>query len=240
MKSSYQITRRQALAGTAAGIALSVSRLSALAQQPTTSAQQPDTSQKPAKSPNQTRTSLHQEIEWNAPPERIFHILLNSKEFTAVTGMAAAIDPNVGGAFNTFSGLIEGRNIEIVPSSRIIQAWRLAYWPPGVYSLVHFELKASTAPNTSSTGTTLVLDHTGFPEGDFDHLDPGWYMRYWDPMKKIPGRSPIKDARHDVERPAPDRPPANCVYCIRKCLYLIETIHSRKFLTGPRLTRALI
>ena len=177
MKNGYQITRRQALAGTAAGIALSVSRFSALAQQPSAPAQ-PTADQKPSTSPNQMRTSLHQEIELNAAPERIFHILLDSKEFAAVTGMAATIDPSAGGAFNTFGGLIEGRNIEIVPSSRIVQAWRPAYWTPGVYSLVHFELKASSA------GTTLVLDHTGFPEGDFDHLDPGWYMRYWDPMKK--------------------------------------------------------
>jgi hypothetical protein len=36
-------------------------------------------------------------------------------------------------------------------------------------------------------GTVLVLDHTGFPEGDFDHLDPGWYARYWNPLKKFLG-----------------------------------------------------
>jgi hypothetical protein len=30
----------------------------------------------------------------------------------------------------------------------------------------------------------LILDHTGFPEGDFDHLDAGWYTRYWNPLKK--------------------------------------------------------
>jgi activator of HSP90 ATPase len=174
--STVQITRRRALAGAAAGIALSVSRLSALAQQPSTKAQPP--------SPNQTRTSLHQEIELNAPPERIFHILLDSKEFAAFTGMAATIDPSAGGAFNTFGGLIEGRNIEIILNHRIVQAWRPTYWDPGVYTIVHFELKASSASSTSSIGTTLVLDHTGFPEGEFDHLDPGWHMRYWDPMTK--------------------------------------------------------
>lgn len=43
---------------------------------------------------------------------------------------------------------------------------------------MHFELKAA------SSGTALVLDHTGFPEGEFDHLDPGWYLRFWDPLKK--------------------------------------------------------
>jgi hypothetical protein len=44
--------------------------------------------------------------------------------------------------------------------------------------VVHFELTAA------SSGTALVLDHTGFPEGEFDHLDPGWYLRYWNPLKK--------------------------------------------------------
>jgi len=30
----------------------------------------------------------------------------------------------------------------------------------------------------------LRFDHVGFPEGTYDHLYSGWYMRYWDPMKK--------------------------------------------------------
>jgi activator of HSP90 ATPase len=172
-----RITRRRALAGAAAGIALSVSRFPMLGQQPAP-AQQPAMEQKPSTVANQMRTSLHQEIELNAAPERIFNMLLDSKQFAAFTGMPATIDPSPGGAFNTFGGLIEGRNIELVPNRRIVQAWRPTHWDPGVYSIVHFELKAS------SVGTTLVLDHTGFPEGEFDHLDPGWYMRYWNPLKK--------------------------------------------------------
>jgi activator of HSP90 ATPase len=92
--------------------------------------------------------------------------------------MPATIDPSPGGAFNTFGGLVEGRNVELIPNRRIVQAWRPTHWDPGVYSIVHFELKAA------SSGTALVLDHTGFPEGEFDHLDPGWNMRYWDPLKK--------------------------------------------------------
>ncbi len=127
---------------------------------------------------NAMRTSLHQEIALNATPEHIYHVLLDSKQFAAFTGMPATIDPNPGGTFHTFGQLIEGRNVELIPQQRIVQAWRPTYWDPGVYSLVHIELKAS------SSGTTLVLDHTGFPEGDFDHLDSGWYTRYWDPLKK--------------------------------------------------------
>jgi activator of HSP90 ATPase len=172
-----QISRRRALAGTAAGIALSVSRIPALAQQPAP-AQQPTMEQKPSTAANQMRTSLHQEIALSAAPERIFNVLLDSKQFAAFTGMPATIDPTSGGAFNTFGGLIEGRNVELIPNRRIVQAWRPTSWDPGVYSIVHFELQAANG------GTALVLDHTGFPEGDFDHLDSGWYMRYWDPLKK--------------------------------------------------------
>jgi activator of HSP90 ATPase len=166
-----KISRRRALAGAAAGIALSVSRFPAPAQQPAMD-------QKPSTPANATRTSLHQEIALNATTERIFNVLLDSKQFAAFTGMPATIDPSPGGAFNTFGGLVEGRNVELIPNRRIVQAWRPTHWDPGVYSIVHFELKAS------SGGATLVLDHTGFPEGEFDHLDPGWTLRYWNPLKK--------------------------------------------------------
>ena len=140
--------------------------------------QQPEMKQTPSNAANLKRTSLHQEIELSASPQRIYDILMDARKFAAVTGLAAEIDPVPGGAFKTFGGVIEGRNVELIPSQRIVQAWRPAYWDPGFYSLVHFELKAHEA------GTTLILDHTGFPEGDFDHLDAGWYLRYWNPLKK--------------------------------------------------------
>ena len=140
--------------------------------------QQPEMKQTPSNTANLKRTSLHQEIELSASPQRIYDILMDAKKFAAVTGLSAEIDPVPGGAFKTFGGVIEGRNVELIPSQRIVQAWRPAYWDPGFYSLVHFELKAHEA------GTTLILDHTGFPEGDFDHLDAGWYLRYWNPLKK--------------------------------------------------------
>lgn len=124
-------------------------------------------------------TYLHQEIDIKATPQRIYEALLDSKQFTAFTGMPAEIDPKAGGALSMFGGLIVGRNVELVPNQRIVQAWRPASWDPGIYSIVKFELKGQ-APTT-----TVVLDHTGFPEGSFRHLDSGWYARYWEPMKKF-------------------------------------------------------
>jgi activator of HSP90 ATPase len=125
-----------------------------------------------------SRTSLHQELRFKASPQRLYEILLSSQLFTLVTGAPATIDANVGGAFSLFGGMIVGRNIELVPNQRLVQAWRPANWPPGVYSLVHFELKPE------GTETLLVLNHTGFPAGGFDHLSAGWTEHYWQPLTK--------------------------------------------------------
>ncbi len=145
--------------------------------------QQPAMKETPSTAANQARTSLHQEIELKATPQRVYEILLDSKQFAAFAGMPAEIDPKPGGAVSMFGGMIVGRNVELVPNQRIVQAWRSAGWDPGVYSVVRFELKAG------GPGTILVLDHTGFPQGAFDHLDPGWCMRYWDPLKKYLGQA---------------------------------------------------
>jgi len=144
--------------------------------------QHPAMKETPSTAANQTRTSLHQEIELKAAPQRVYEILLDSKQFAAFTAMPAEIDPKPGGALSMFGGMIVGRNIELIPNQRIVQAWRSAGWDPGVYSVVKFDLKAG------GPGTILVLDHSGFPQGAFDHLDPGWYTRYWDPLKKDLGK----------------------------------------------------
>jgi activator of HSP90 ATPase len=143
------------------------------------SKQQQTVSGTPANAASEKRTSLHQQIEFEVSPRRIYEVLLDSKQFGTVTGLSAEIDPKEGGAFKTFGGLIVGRNIELVSDQRIVQAWRPTRWDPGVYSIVRFELKPQ------GPESILILDHTGFPEGEYDHLNEGWPMRYWEPLKKF-------------------------------------------------------
>jgi activator of HSP90 ATPase len=128
-----------------------------------------------------TKTFLHQEASFSASPARIYEIFLSSKEFAAMTKLSADISPDVGGAFAMFGGVIVGRNIELIPAQRIVQAWRPKYWDPGVYSMVKFELVADGAK------TKIVLDHTGFPQGTYKGLNTGWPERYWDPLTKYLG-----------------------------------------------------
>ena len=139
-----------------------------------------------------TAESIHQEIVFKAGRKRVYEALTQAKQFDQVVQLSDArktmmpanapptqISPEVGGAFSTFGGLIVGRNIELLRDERIVQAWRPAYWKPGVYSIVKFELA------DSGTGTKLVLDHNGFPDGDGKSLLDGWNKNYWEPLAKF-------------------------------------------------------
>ena len=114
-----------------------------------------------------------------ASPARLYEALLDEKRFAAWTGgQATSIDRAPGGALSLFGARIKGRNVELVPNARIVQAWRSEGWDAGVYSIVRFELTAQ------GTGTKLVFDHTGFPKGQADHLVAGWKLNYWDLLTK--------------------------------------------------------
>ena len=121
--------------------------------------------------------TIHQEIDFKAPPHRVYEALLDARQFTAFSGLPAKINREAGGTFSLFEGHITGRNVELVPDRRIVQAWR-SDWPEGVYSIVKFELVSQ------GTGTRLILDHTGFPSGTRDHLVSGWQEHYFGPLKK--------------------------------------------------------
>ncbi|SRR6266404_6814793 len=122
--------------------------------------------------------TIHQEVDFNASPQRVYEALLDSKQFSAFSGRAAEINREAGGEFSLFNGHIIGRNLELIPNTRIVQAWRVVDWPQGVYSIARFELTAS------GSGTHLVFDHKGFPEELRDHLAEGWEANYWSLLKK--------------------------------------------------------
>ena len=124
---------------------------------------------------------IHQEVDFKASPQRVYEALLETKQFSEFSGRVADINRQVGGAFSLFNGHIIGRNVELVPNQRIVQAWRVVDWPAGVYSIAKFELKPQGA------GTHLVFDHTGFPEELRDHLAAGWEANYWSLLKKYLG-----------------------------------------------------
>jgi activator of HSP90 ATPase len=107
-------------------------------------------------------TAIHQEVDFKTTPARLYEVLLDAKQFSAFTKDTAEIQPQPGGAFKLFGGVIEGRHIELALNQRIVK----------------FELVAR------DSGTRIILDHTGFTEEKWQGLNEGWPMRYWDPLHK--------------------------------------------------------
>jgi activator of HSP90 ATPase len=142
---------------------------------------------------SRTAEAIHQEINFNAAPARIYAVLTDAALFQHLQSFSDAmksldvrahpvgISSKPGGAFSLFADYIVGRQIELVPGQRIVQAWRVASWAPGSYSLARFELVAQ------GTVTRLLFDHTGFPVGNAEHLAAGWHLNYWEPLRKVLG-----------------------------------------------------
>jgi activator of HSP90 ATPase len=124
-------------------------------------------------------SQIHQEVVFQATPKRIYETLTDAKQFSAFSGGAPAdIGAEVGSSFSCFGGMVLGRNIELIPNRRIVQAWRAEPWESGVYSIAKFELREEGA------GTRVLFDQTGFPPEQQEHLEGGWQTNYWEPLKR--------------------------------------------------------
>jgi activator of HSP90 ATPase len=123
-------------------------------------------------------STIHFDIDYQTTAARVYAVLIDAEQFRKCSGMAAEIEPRAGGSFKVFEGHIFGRNVELVPNKRLVQAWRTENWPAGVYSIAKFELVAS------GSGTRLTFDHSSFPPEERDHLASGWQEHYWEPLHK--------------------------------------------------------
>jgi activator of HSP90 ATPase len=142
---------------------------------------------------SRTAEAIHQEPVFKACRKRVYEVLTDTKQFDKVIELSEVmksslptgftkpteISREVGGAFALFGGYITGRHIELVPDERIVQAWRLGSWDPGVFSIAKFVFAEQ------DSGTKIVFDHTGFPRGLGEHLAAGWKAHYWEPLGKF-------------------------------------------------------
>jgi uncharacterized protein YndB with AHSA1/START domain len=135
--------------------------------------------------------AIHQEVVFKAAPERVYAVLTDPALFDKVVQASGAmqamgirpapvqISAEPGGGFSMFGGYITGRQIEMSPGVRLVQAWHSRGWAAHIYSIARFELAAH------SGGTRLSFDHTGFPNDDAMGLATGWHKHYWVPMAKV-------------------------------------------------------
>jgi uncharacterized protein YndB with AHSA1/START domain len=130
--------------------------------------------------------SIHQEAVIKASPEQIYEYLTNGEIFGAATEQPARVGDREGEPFSLFGGRVEGRQIDLVPAVRVVQAWRFGgahpdAWEPGVYSIVRFTLRPE------GDATRFVIDHDGIPQEWQDHIEGGYPIFYQGPLTRYFG-----------------------------------------------------
>jgi uncharacterized protein YndB with AHSA1/START domain len=130
--------------------------------------------------------SIHQEAVIHASPAQVYECLTNGEMFAAATEMPAQVADREGELFSLFGGRVEGRQIELVPAERVVQAWRFGgahpdAWAPGVYSVVRFTLRPE------GDATRFVIDHTGIPPASEARIESGYPTFYGDPLDRYFG-----------------------------------------------------
>ena len=104
---------------------------------------------------------------------------MDSRKHAAFTGDPADIDPEVGGSFTISGGYITGRNLELEPYHRIVQAWRTTEFPDSAPDS-WLEVLLEDAPD----GCSLTLNQKKLPEDQVESYRGGWQDYYFIPLQK--------------------------------------------------------
>jgi uncharacterized protein YndB with AHSA1/START domain len=131
--------------------------------------------------------SIHKQGTISADAAQVYAVLADAEALSALSGLSGQAGRSEGEEFSAFDGHVTGRQIELVPGKRVVQAWRFPVWEPGAYSIVRFTLQ----PEGDST--RVVIDQDGYPdESDVlgchrtwhDHVDANWPVFYLEPLAK--------------------------------------------------------
>jgi uncharacterized protein YndB with AHSA1/START domain len=122
---------------------------------------------------------IRQSVTFKATPHAVYEALMDSRKHAKFTGGGAKISRKVGGEIMAYDGYITGRNLELVPDEKIVQAWHASEWEAGHPSKVTFKLTAVPG------GTRLSFTHSGVPDQFVEDIRQGWIDSYWVPMKAM-------------------------------------------------------
>jgi uncharacterized protein YndB with AHSA1/START domain len=67
-------------------------------------------------------TTIRQAVTFNASPEDVYEMIMDSKKHESLSGEKAIISRDVGGAFKAWGEHISGFNLVLHPGRKIVQA----------------------------------------------------------------------------------------------------------------------
>ncbi len=122
--------------------------------------------------------SIQQSVEFDATPETLYEMYMDSKQHTQATGAPAKFSRKVGGAFTAFGGQLKGRTLLLIQNQMIVQTWRADMWKktdPDSILVLQF--------SKTKTGSRIDLVHVNVPEYDHQGVTEGWHHYYWEPWR---------------------------------------------------------
>jgi activator of HSP90 ATPase len=122
--------------------------------------------------------TVQQIVDFPAPPAQLFEMYMDSKKHSDATMAKAVLSRKAGGKFTAFDGMLEGRNLMVVPNQLIVQAWRATHWKktdPDSILVLKF--------SKNKRGGRIELLHTNIPDHDYLGVKKGWPHYYWKPWR---------------------------------------------------------
>jgi len=106
----------------------------------------------------------------NAEPSDVYAAMTNPVTIELWSGYPAVMNTEPGSEFSLWDGDITGRNIELIPGSKIVQEW---------YFGDQAEKSVVTITIIADKGDSKVtVEHNNIPDEDFNEIAEGWREYY--------------------------------------------------------------
>lgn len=170
-----------------------------------------------------------------ASPQEVYDAWLDSITHSAMTGGEAIMSDAIGGEVSAFDGYITGRNIELVPSERIVQSWRTTQFEED-----HEDSILTVTFEDADGVALLTLVHANVPDEQTSYEQGGWEEYYFEPMKtyfsKLKGRSAIKKTRAAVPKAKRKRATKKTIKVKRRAAAAAKAVTGKKKPKKARVT----
>ena len=114
-----------------------------------------------------------------ASAQEIYDAWLDSLTHSEMTRGEASMSDEVGAEVSAWDRYITGRNLELVPSERIVQSWRTTQ-----FTDKHEDSIITVTLEEVEGGTLLTLVHSNVPDEQTSYEQAGWQEHYFEPMKE--------------------------------------------------------
>src|SRR3989344_7076547 len=120
--------------------------------------------------------SIQQKYIINAPLAKVWQALVDPSLIEDWGGGPAKMGDQAGFEFELWGGDIYGKNIEVVPQSKLVQEWTAGAW--------NQPSKVTLTLAGKGNKTTVELLHEDVPDGETLEFEDGWKTNYLGPLKE--------------------------------------------------------